>query len=119
MLEARARQEHRYRELSQVRCNGQLSGATLRRLGGASEAARKLLGDLIERRRLSARAWDRLLKVARTVADLAGSEPVLEDHVFTASQLRCLDAPVEGRAARGAFTDLQLARIASIPRREP
>ena len=61
---------------------------TLRQLDAAAQAW--LRAALVELD-LSARAYDRVLKVARTIADLAGAEAVDEEHVFEASQYRALD----------------------------
>jgi predicted ATP-dependent protease len=49
---------------------------------------------------LSARAHDRVLKLARTIADLEGSEQVHKEHVESAVQHRCLDKPAAGRPGR-------------------
>jgi magnesium chelatase family protein len=83
-----------------VHCNAQLRGRALREACGATDRARGVLAGIIEASRLSARAYDRILKLARTIADLAGSGRVNEDHVFEASQLRCLDRPLTGRDPR-------------------
>ena len=90
-----------------VRCNAHLRGRALRELCGATEQARGALNGFIELYRLSARSHDRILKLARTIADLDGSKRVHEDQIREAAQLRCLDKPVTGRDPR---TDLQKAR---------
>src|SRR5439155_26606513 len=70
--EARARQRVRYRGTA-ARCNGQLSGPASRREGRLDSGGGALLGRAVDRLLLTGRGVDRALKVARTIADLAGS----------------------------------------------
>ncbi len=97
---ARARQRERLRDLPGIHCNGQLGGPHLREHCRAVDAALSTLGSILEAQKLSARAHDRILKVARTIADLQGSDDVDSEHVEAASQLRCLDQAVEERPTR-------------------
>src|SRR5207248_1624514 len=91
---ARARQRERFRGLRGVHANSQLRGRALRELCGASSAALALLARSMERLGLSARAHDRILKLARTIADLENVRGVEAPHVAEAVQLRCLDRAV-------------------------
>ena len=59
-----------------------------------AEPAASLLARAAERWKLSARSADRVLRVARTIADLAGEQAVSTSHVAEAIQLRCLDRPL-------------------------
>jgi magnesium chelatase family protein len=81
---ARARQEHR---LGAGRCNAEMTPGEARRcvLGDAAAA---LLAESYSRRRLSGRAHDRVLRLARTIADLAGVEAIERDQMAQALQLR-------------------------------
>ena len=72
-------------------CNAQLTARLLRELAHATPAAHRALYALHDRNRLSARGHGRILRVARTLADLAGSEAVLPDHVQQAAALRLDD----------------------------
>jgi len=110
----RALQRHRFAQFPDLHCNAQLSGPALRKLVGASDAARSLLARFIDEKGLSARAHDRMLKLARTIADLHGHEHVGEQHVQGAVQLRCLDSPTAGRPDRIRMAPLQLARRAAL-----
>ena len=85
--EARERQEAR---LGPGRCNAEMTPAEARECT-LSEDAAALLADTYRRRRLSGRAHDRVLRLARTVADLGGAEDVGRDHVAQALQLRRRD----------------------------
>jgi magnesium chelatase family protein len=110
---ARAIQRERYAGLPFVACNAQLRGALLRMLCAPTDAARAWLSGLIEMRRLSARAHDRILKVARTIADLEGAPTVAEQHINEAAELRCLDRAVESYRP-GAVSAVQIARHAAL-----
>lgn len=87
---ARKRQFDRFGE-SGVHCNAQMSGADVRRYCPIDEESERLLGNAFSRLGLSARAYTRILKVARTIADIEGSERVLKKHVAEAVQYRSLD----------------------------
>jgi magnesium chelatase family protein len=91
---AREIQRQRFRGLPGVYCNAQLGGPRLRELCRATPAALDHLARAIDSAQLSARAHDRILKLARTVADLNGRDPVTEGEINEASQLRCLDRPL-------------------------
>jgi magnesium chelatase family protein len=97
-----------------VHCNAQLRGRALREICNATEKARGALNGFIGLYGLSARSHDRILKLARTIADIEGSERVHEEQIDEASQLRCLDKPITGRDPR---TGLQLARERATRRR--
>lgn len=71
--------------------NARLRGRRLDRHAALDAPTQRLLGDALDRLGLSARAYDRIRRVARTIADLAGSERVLIDHVAEAIQYRLLD----------------------------
>ena len=110
----RALQRRRFAQFPGLHCNAQLSGPALRELVDATGAARSLLARCIDEKGLSARAHDRMLKLARTLADLEGHEQVGEQDVHAATQLRCLDGPTAGRADRIRMAPLQLARRAAL-----
>ena len=88
VIEARERQEAR---LGAGRCNAAMSGAEAR-AGEFSDAAAELLGDTYTRLRLSARGHARVLRLARTVADLAGARRIEREHVTQAMKLRRREA---------------------------
>jgi magnesium chelatase family protein len=89
---ARARAAQAGREGARGPCvNARLRGAALRRLCALDEAGRSLLSRAAERLGLSARGHDRILKVARTIADLDGAERILPRHLAEAVQYRALD----------------------------
>jgi magnesium chelatase family protein len=85
--EARDRQRTRYATLG-FHCNAQLPGPLARRHMRMAPAAEELLANAVETHSLSGRGFDRALKVARTIADLAGAERVNADHVVEALAYR-------------------------------
>ncbi len=91
VAEARAAQRNRVRDEGCGVVNGQLGPREIRRWCTPRPDAGRLLRDAVRGFGLSARAYHRILKVARTVADLGGSESVDVDHVAEAVQYRTLD----------------------------
>jgi len=87
---ARAIQRERFRR-SSIQSNADMTSRHMRRFCELDASSRRLLISAIERLGLSARAHDRILKVARTIADLAGCERVESAHVAEAVQYRALD----------------------------
>ncbi|MDQ8150711.1 MAG: YifB family Mg chelatase-like AAA ATPase [Gemmatimonadota bacterium] len=81
---ARAKQAERYASLPGVRWNAEVPGRWLLTEGAIEPAARALLRQMAEQLRLSARAFHRTIRVAQTVADLAGADAVHPDHVAEA-----------------------------------
>ena len=90
VVAARAVQTARYAR-DGIRCNGELSGQLLRKYCQPDAAAAALLQTAFDRLGLSARAYDRILKVSRTIADLAGCEQIGAAHLAEALQYRSLD----------------------------
>jgi magnesium chelatase family protein len=91
VLRARERQARRYSGERRVFSNAQMPPKLIRKHCAISEEGEKMLEDAIGRLGLSARAHDRILKVARTIADLDGSENVETRHLGEAIQYRTLD----------------------------
>jgi magnesium chelatase family protein len=93
--EANARQKKRYRALS-IEFNAQLPPDKIGLYCHLSDPCRKLVRDAFSRWSLSARAYHRLLRVARTVADLSGSTSIKEDHILEALSYRVPDKSRKG-----------------------
>jgi magnesium chelatase family protein len=92
VLEARDRQQQRFAGTS-VRANAEMGPRQLRRFAPVPPAAERLLAAAMRHLGLSARGHDRVLKIARTIADLAGSATIGEEHCAEAIQYRGLDRP--------------------------
>jgi magnesium chelatase family protein len=91
VIKAREIQEERYKLLEGVYANAQMSSKTLKEICVISTAGANLLKVAMEKLNLSARAYDRILKVSRTIADLAGSEDIKPEFLAEAIQYRSLD----------------------------
>lgn len=101
---ARARQLVRYQHFVRVTCNAHVHGRWLDLRGGLEPAARELLATAADRLRLSARGYHRVLKVARTIADLDGDPGISARHVAEALHYRMGEGAhgVDPAAATGA-----------------
>ena len=88
---ARKLQTERFKEMPQVHSNAMMPSQMVKEVCQINEAGRTLLKTAMERLGLSARAYDRILKVSRTIADLADSEAIKIEHLAEAIQYRSLD----------------------------
>lgn len=88
---ARDIQTKRFKEEEGMHCNAQMSSKLLRKYCRPDEAGMALLKTAMEKVGLSARAYDRILKVSRTIADLEGSADIKSEHLAEAIQYRSLD----------------------------
>ena len=90
VVAARARQRHRFSG-NALHTNAQMQGRQIERFCHVDAAGEKLLAQAAHAYRLSARAYHRILKVARTIADLAGETDIQSAHLAEAIHYRCLD----------------------------
>lgn len=91
VIKARRMQEERFKPFKGVYCNAQMTERMLHQFAEPDVASLDMLRMAMERLKLSARAYGRILKVARTIADLEGSEKVLSQHIAEAIGYRNLD----------------------------
>ncbi len=91
VLKAREIQASRFKYHPELFANAQISAGMLREMCTLDSVCNDLLRTAMERLNLSARAYDRILKVARTIADLSGSKEIQPEHLAEAIQFRSLD----------------------------
>lgn len=91
VIEARNIQKIRFQEINHVHSNAQMSVKQVRDICKIDESGRILLKMAMEKLGLSARAYDRILKVARTIADMDHAEQIENQHLAEAIQFRSLD----------------------------
>src|ERR1035437_7556701 len=94
VVAARKRQQERFKTKPKITCNARMGSRELKQYCELDEATLALLKFAMADLNLSARAYDRILKVARTIADLAGAEKIASDHVSEAIQYRSLDRQI-------------------------
>lgn len=96
VIRAREIQEKRYTDNRGIHCNAQMSTKMLRQICQITEEGHTLLKNAMEKLSLSARAYDRILKVSRTIADLDGCPDIKTEHLAEAIHYRSLDRETWG-----------------------
>lgn len=96
VIVARKRQHERFKSKPKITCNARMGSRELKQFCDLEDQAKELLKNAMTDWNFSARAYDRILKVARTIADLAGSERITTDHISEAIQYRSLDRQIWG-----------------------
>jgi len=91
VIKARQIQENRFNDIEGVYCNAQMSSKQMRTFAQIDKPGSELLKNAMQRLNLSARAYDRIIKVGRTIADLDDSENILSNHLAEAINYRNLD----------------------------
>lgn len=102
VVTARAIQNERFRHEPHVHCNAQMTPKLMHKYAQPEEKGMKRLEKAMDKLGLSARAYDRILKVARTIADLDGSEHIGAGHIAEAITYRSLDRQSWGTLTQGA-----------------
>ena len=97
VIKARAIQAARFHDEKGVYCNAQMDSRLLRQYAKAEPAAIRMLGEAMNRLNLSARAYDRILRVSRTIADMDASETIQPHHIAEAIGYRSLDRASWGK----------------------
>jgi len=96
VIAARKLQQARFAHKPRITCNARMGSRELKAFCALDEPTQELLKQAMTEYNLSARAYDRILKVARTIADLAGTENISADHISEAIQYRSLDRQLWG-----------------------
>ena len=96
IIQARKIQQKRFAKSKKVTCNARMTHAHLKEHCRLDDRGNELLKNAMTDLNFSARAYDRILKVARTIADLAGSDSIAPDHLLEALSYRNLDRNVLG-----------------------
>jgi magnesium chelatase family protein len=91
VAEARERQQVRFRRDGKTTCNARMSARQIKAHCKLNDDSQELIRIAMTELNLSARAYDRILKVSRTIADLEGMEAISPDHVSEAIQYRTFD----------------------------
>ncbi len=91
VIKAREIQTERFKDKEGMYTNAQMEPKLVLEVCQINEAAKNLLGRAMQKLQLSARAYDRILKVARTIADLSASKEINTEHIAEAIQYRSLD----------------------------
>ena len=91
VTQAREVQSKRFQDFENIHYNAQMNVKQIRQFCQLSKESKSLLKTAMERLNLSARAYDRILKVSRTIADLANEKDILPNHISEAIQYRSLD----------------------------
>ena len=96
VMAARVRQQQRFAHKPKITCNARMATKEIKEFCALDEPTKELLKQAMAEYNLTARAYDRILKVARTIADLAAAETITSDHISEAIQLRSLDRQLWG-----------------------
>jgi magnesium chelatase family protein len=91
VIDARKIQENRYKKEDGIYCNAQMNSKLLRKYAVLDDASKNLIQNAMKKLNLSARAYDRILKLARTIADLDHKENIEMQHISEAISYRNLD----------------------------
>jgi magnesium chelatase family protein len=91
VIKAREIQSERFKKQDHIYCNAMMPSNMVKKLCEINDSGKTLLKTAMERLGLSARAYDRILKVSRTIADLSASEEIKTEHLAEAIQYRSLD----------------------------
>ena len=91
VVAARKIQERRFRDFPHLHANADMGSREIRKFCRLDEASKTLMKNAIEKLGLSARAYDRILKVSRTIADMEESENIKPHHLAEAINFRSLD----------------------------